>query len=55
MIIAGHFLDSFPLFMISQFLAGFASASLWTVFYVIVDKLSSKKWSEQTVVIANIG
>ena len=51
----GAYLDSFVLLMASQFIAGFASSSLWTVYYVITDKLSSKKWAELAVVLANIG
>ncbi len=49
----GSKLASFPILVVSEFMAGFSTISLLSVSYALSDKLMSKKWMSRSVLVTN--
>jgi MFS family permease len=53
LLLLGSWLDCLPLFYIAQILSGYGAVSMFSIIYVYIEKMMSKRWADRGVIWIN--
>jgi MFS family permease len=54
LLLAGSYFDAVPLFYIAEILCGYGAASMFSITYVFIEKMMSKKWADRGIIYINL-